>query len=527
MSAQAAFIIRGRNPDILTCIANLSNDEVFTPPEFANRILDDIAEAWSSCHNGASLWANKSVTFLDPCTKSGVFLREITRRLTEGLESEIPDIQDRVEHILTNQVFGIGVTHLTSLLARRSVYCSKHANGEHSIATKLNSNDGNIWFKRTEHSWKKGNCAYCGVSKANYDRGEEQESHAYAFIHTDNIKSRIAEMFGGDMQFDVIIGNPPYQLGSDGGTRDKPIYQHFVQQAKKLEPRFLTMVIPSRWMAAGLGLGDFRAEMLGDERIRELVDYPDSSEVFPGVKLMGGACYFLWDRENQGLCSTTLVRAGEKLEPVKRRLDEFDILVRDSRALEILRKVREKQEPSIVDLLSADKEFGLTSNFSDYRENKFKSAIPLYIYQRGQRLVGWISRSKITKSADLIDTWKVLIPAAGFESQILPTLVLSSLRRAPNPSACTQTYLFLSAATEAEADSMESYVLTRFFRFLVWLRKVSQHATRATYTWVPQQSWDCHWTDADLYKKYNISEDEQKFIESLIRIKDPVADPNE
>ena len=198
--------------------------------------------------------------------------------------------------------------------------------------------------------------------------------------------------------------------------------------------------------------------------------------------------------------------------------------VRDSRALGILRKVRDQQEPSIFDVLSADKEFGLTSNFDDYREDRFPSAIPLYAYQGGQRLVGWIKRNKITKSSELIDTWKVLIPAAGFESQILPTLVLSSIRRAPNPSACTQTYLFLAASSEAEADNMESYVKTRFFRFLVWLRKVSQHATRATYTWVPQQTWDRPWTDEMLYKKYGITQNERTLIESLIR---PIEESDE
>jgi site-specific DNA-methyltransferase (adenine-specific) len=106
---------------VLTCIANLSNDEVFTPPEFANRMLDTLAEAWAANHGGANLWADKRVRFLDPCTKSGVFLREITSRLNQGLAQEIPDLQQRVDHILTKQVFGIGITQLTSLLARRSV----------------------------------------------------------------------------------------------------------------------------------------------------------------------------------------------------------------------------------------------------------------------------------------------------------------------------------------------------------------------------------------------------------------------
>src|SRR5688572_1395984 len=153
MIDQAGFALRGRNPDVLSCIANLSNDEVFTPPEFANRMLDTLTEAWASDNGGANLWADKTVRFLDPCTKSGVFLREITRRLNEGLADAIPDLQERVDHILTKQVLGIGITNLTSLIARRSVYCSKLARGKHSIAKSFTSDDGNIWFKRLEHTW--------------------------------------------------------------------------------------------------------------------------------------------------------------------------------------------------------------------------------------------------------------------------------------------------------------------------------------------------------------------------------------
>ena len=284
MSEQASFSLRNRNPDVLTCIANLSNDEVFTPPELANQILDRIADAWAQAHDGASTWANSSLRFLDPFTKSGVFLREITSRLVNGLKDEIPDLDERVDHILAKQVFGIGITQLTSLIARRSLYCSKWANGKHSIAKSIDTEDGNIWFESMNHTWiggtewvvtadeqgkqvKKftnGKCKYCGASQKTLDRGEGLETHAYAFIHTDDINARVAELFGEDMQFDVIIGNPPYQLQSDGGTRDVPIYQHFVEQAKRLEPRYLAMVIPSRWMASGLGLGEFRKTMLAD-----------------------------------------------------------------------------------------------------------------------------------------------------------------------------------------------------------------------------------------------------------------------
>ena len=323
MTAQASFALRGRNPDVLTCIANLSNDEVFTPPEFANRMLDSLAHAWATQNGGADLWADSSVRFLDPCTKSGVFLREITSRLTRGLAAKIPDLQERVDHILTKQVFGIGITYLTSLLARRSVYCSKHGKGPHSIAKGFASDAGNIWFERMEHKWGNGRCVYCGASQASYDRGEGLETHAYAFIHTDDIKARIADLFGGDMQFDVIIGNPPYQLGSDGGTRDVPIYQLFVEQAKMLQPRFLAMVIPSRWMASGLGLGEFRQTMLGDRRIRELVDYPAANDVFPGVEVKAGICYFLWDAAHDGDCSVTTVRGGEVIGPIPRKLGGF------------------------------------------------------------------------------------------------------------------------------------------------------------------------------------------------------------
>jgi site-specific DNA-methyltransferase (adenine-specific) len=364
---QVRFTLRGRNPDVLTCIANLSNDEVFTPPEFANRMLDTLGSAWAADQAGANLWADKSVRFLDPFTKSGIFLRAITHRLIEGLKDEIPDLQERVDHILTNQMFGIGITHLTSLLARRSLYCSKLANGKHSVAKSFMNEQGNIWFERMEHRWENGKCVYCGASKNTFDRGEGLETHAYMFIHTKDINTRVAELFGGDMQFDVIIGNPPYQMtGGGGGTNDSSIYNLFVRQAMQLEPRFLSMVIPSRWMAGGRGLSEFRTEFLGDRRVRTLVDYENAKDVFPTVGIGGGICYFLWNRDNPGLCECVYHRNGTIIGPHSRALDEFDVFVRDKRAIDILHKMVAVGEQSFAELVSGDTPFGLATNFSDY-----------------------------------------------------------------------------------------------------------------------------------------------------------------
>ena len=524
---QVSFALHGRNPDVLDCIANLSNDEVFTPPEFANRMLDTLAEAWAAGHGGANLWADPKVRFLDPCTKSGVFLREITSRLVEGLAAQMPDLQQRVNHILTRQVFGIAVTRLTALMARRSVYCSKRANGRHSIVQGLEGEAGHIWFERIEHTWERGKCRYCGASRATYERDAGRETHAYALIHSDDIKARMAEFFGEDMQFDVIIGNPPYQLGSDGGTRDVPIYQHFVEQAKKLEPRYISLVIPSRWMASGLGLGEFRQTMLGDERIRELVDYPAASDVFPGVEVKAGVCYFLWDSTHTGDCKVTTIRGQEVVGPLQRKLDEYDIFVRDGRAISILHKVQKLQEPSINTILARDKEFGWTSNFDGFHAKARPSDLPLYYIRKMKRDVGYIARDKVTKSAHLIDTWKVLVPKAYNGGDALPHQILGKPLIAPSPSVCTQSFLFFYVQSQDEAVNLQSYYTTRLFRFLASVRKITQDATHSTYTWVPLQVWDREWTDAALYEKYGITTEEQAYIASQVKPMNLTGDGDE
>lgn len=518
MTVKASFALKGRNPDVLTCIANLSNDEVFTPPEFANRMLDTLAATWAERNQGKDIWSNSSVTFLDPFTKSGVFLREITTRLIAGLADEIPDLQERVDHILTKQVFGIGITTITSLLARRSLYCSKFANGEHSIAKTFTNASGNIWFERIEHTWQDSKCKYCGAPRALFERGPELENHAYAFIHTNNIKARIGELFGADMQFDVIIGNPPYQMtGGAGGTSDSSIYHLFVQQAFNLEPRFVSMVIPSRWMAGGRGLDEFRSSMLKGKNLVNLVDYPASKETFPGVEIKGGICYFLWSQDHSGPCEVTVTRGGDSVTSI-RDLGEFDVFIRDPQAVDILHKVLAAKETSIATILSRDTPFGIASNFSEIHDKPKSGDIPIYVIQKMKRKVGYVPRALISKNAGFIDAHKLLVPEAYNGGDAVPHQILGKPEVAPSPSVCTQSYLFLRFESEEEAKSAQTYYATRFFRFLVSLRKITQHALHSTYSWVPMQTWDRVWTDEALYAKYGLTEDEQAYIESQVKV---------
>jgi site-specific DNA-methyltransferase (adenine-specific) len=482
-------------------------------------MLDTLTEAWAANHGGANIWADKTVKFLDPCTKSGVFLREITSRLTKGLEQEIPNLEKRVNHILTKQVFGIGITQITSLLARRSVYCSKHAKGKHSIAKSFASDDGNIWFERTEHIWKDGRCRFCGAPQEIFDRKGDRETHAYAFIHTEKIKTRLAEIFGGNMQFDVIIGNPPYQMkGGAGGTSDSSIYHLFLEQALNLDPRFLSMVIPSRWLAGGRGMDAFRKAMLTGKHISHLVDYTKMSTAFPGVDFEGGVGYFLWDGNHHDDCKYKLVLGDEEQPEVIRKLDEFDIFVRDNRAVNILMKVQRLKEPSVAEFVSGDTPFGLPTNFVDHKDKPFRDSVALYLTDRGQRVVVHTARSGIRKNVYLIDSWKVLLPEAYGERGAIPALVLGPSIVAPPESVCTQTYLVAGPlASKKAAVSFQTYTKTRFFRFFVSLRKITQHALRSTYSWVPQQTWDRTWTDEAFYAKYGITKKEQAYIESQVR----------
>ena len=489
------------NPDVLTCLANLSNDEVFTPPDIVNQMLDLLP---------TDLWQNKDAKFLDPVTKSGVFLREIAKRLNSGLAEQIPDQQIRLNHIFKSQLYGISITELTGFLARRSVYCCKKANSPLSICTDFNNEQGNIVFKRIQHTWQGGKCAYCGASQAAYDRDDALETHAYQFIHADNL----LDIFGVDMKFDVIIGNPPYQL-SDGGNNasSKPIYHLFVQQAKKLNPRYLTMIIPSRWFSGGKGLDDFRDEMLNDRRIRNLHDYFNAADCFPGVDISGGVCYFLWDKDNNGDCKVTSIRGSKKTIMQRPLLQkQSDTFVRFNEAISILNKVQNGNFKSFANGISSRKPFGLATNVKV--KTKSNGDIEIFAYP----VNGFIAKTQIERGQDFVLKWKVLISYVYGERGDFPYLVIGKPFIGKPDTCCSETYLVVKACeNQVQAENVKSYMCTRLFRFLVLLLKNTQHATAKVYQFVPIQDFTQSWTDEKLYKKYGLTQEEIAFIDSMIR----------
>lgn len=487
------------NPDVLTCLANLSSDEVFTPPHIVNQMLDLLP---------LELFSDKNTTFLDPVCKSGVFLREIAKRLMEGLKDEIPNDEERRNHIFKNQLYGIGITELTALLSRRSVYCSKTANGKYSIAN-FDDEQGNIKYERIEHNWKKGKCSYCGANQDEYERGLELETHAYQFIHTDNPEIIF------NMRFDVIIGNPPYQM-NDGGNNasSKPIYQLFVENGKQLKPRFLSMIIPSRWFSGGKGLTDFRNEMLNDKRITNIVDFFDSKDCFSGVDISGGICYFLWSRDYNSECEVKVNRGGNTTTMTRPLLeDNATTFIRFNEAVSIFRKVVERKEPSFSDIVSSRRPFGLATN-TIVDSNKKSGGIPVFAYPKN----GYVNNNLISKNNDWIEQYKVFISKAYGERGAFPYLVLAKPFIGEPNTVCTETYLVVGPFQKYHlAKNTSTYIRSKFFRFLVLLKKNTQDATSSVYEYVPTQNFDEQWTDEKLYKKYGLNQGEIDFIESMIR----------
>ena len=486
------------NPDVLSCLANLSNDEVFTPPNVVNDMLDLLPK---------EIWMDKNIKFLDPCCKSGVFLREVAKRLINGLEKEIPELEERIDHIFQNQLFGIAITELTSLLSRRSVYCSKYPNSIYSIS-HFDDPEGNIRYKKISHIWKENKCIYCGASKSEYNRSSDLESHAYEFIHINDLQE-IAKM-----KFDVIIGNPPYHLNDGGhGMSAKPIYHHFIEQAKKLNPKYISMIIPSRWYAGGKGLDTFRLEMLNDNKIKYLYDFENSSELFDGVDIAGGICYFLWDREYSGECN--VVNNGI-LNSAKRKLNEFDIFIRHNSSISILRKILGKYDLFLNSRVSSRKPFGIPTNYEP-REN----GIPCWFIQK----IGlkFADKNDVNDKKGYLDKWKLLIPKAPIAGQTdfskpVRFYYNGNIRIAKPGECCTESWIIAGAFdSEEELLYYKSYIFTKTVRFLLLQTVVSQDVTKKNYRFVPDlETYNVKYTDEKLCKIWGITDEEFAFIDSKI-----------
>lgn len=502
------------NPDVLNCLANLSNDEVFTPPALANQMLDLLPQ---------ELFSNAKTTFLDPFCKSGVYLREIVKRLDRGLQQQIPDRQQRIDHILHNQVFGIAITELTSLLSRRSVYCSKSADGKYSVS-HFDNPEGNIRYRALRHTWENGKCVYCGASQQVYDRGEASEQYAYQFIHTKNPE----KLF--NMKFDVIIGNPPYQLSDgSGGSTDAamPIYHKFIEQAMLLKPRFLTMIVPSKWMVGGRGLNKFRDKMKSDNRIKVLYDFEKSSDCFEGVHIDGGVCYFLWERDYAGKVTHIFQTNDSHIVKTIHSLGNpyFEYVIRDGRILEILQKtISEKQFSSIV---STTRPFGVRKNLfnepnryplAKLSEEPFDNSVKIYgvkgLKGGAKRVVGFVTRETITIGEYCIDKPKIFFTTSYSTNAVTPPMPIIAGKN----ETCTETFLMIGPfENEEERDNCYSYIKTNFFKFLLYFGKGTMQVTKTVFSLIPLVDFSHPWTDEMLYKKYNLTEEEIAFIESMIR----------
>lgn len=493
-------------PDILDCLAQLSNDEVPTPPKLARAMLDLLPE---------EVWSRPDYVWLDPFSKSGVFLREIATRLFDSLADWEPDFVQRRQHIFRNMLFGAPITEMTGIISRRSVYCSADASGTHSVV-RFDDPQGNLPFVPAEHDFKTdGRCRLCNAPQ-DLERGDARENYAYSFLHGTYPTQEMA-----NMKFDVIVGNPPYQIDSDGNTRTMPIYQKFVEQAIDLDPHYVLMITPSRWFAGGLGLDEFRARMIADRRLKVVVDNPKIFDCFPGVKIRGGVSYFLWDRQYHGDCEFSTRIDGVVRSRAMRDIRKGEgVLVRDNRAAAIIERVSQRGYPSVEGAFGPQVPFGLRTNFKGSSDDPFPGSIPVVYGTR----VGYVRPDQLERNHDWVGEWKVLLPKAGSgdtplddDGSIVDVVTGAPIALAPG-SACTQTYFVAGLFNSAEeTENYANYLATKFVRFLVLQRKVTQDITPDRFRFVPMMDMRRNWSDDELYEQFGLTDEERQYVEATIK----------
>ncbi len=576
-------------PDVLDCLANLSSDEVFTPPIIVNQMLDLLPQ---------EVFMSKETTFIDPFTKSGVFLREITKRL---LENQVPDykiianeiehvtkeaiqiavrngnldlddedyevkarkigdaaikahpdankylhfemeLQKALDHILKNQIFGIAITELTAQLTRRSLYCSKDASGKYSVVNTVFGGDsnGNIRFEAMSHIWDKQklkngsypkgtSCKYCGTTAEQFDRPDELETHAYEFIHKDISELR-KELH--NMEFTVVCGNPPYQLETGGGTEEKksatqakPIYHQFIEQAERLNPKYITMIIPARWYNGGMGLDKFRNDMLNNKHLSVLVDFNNSKDCFSGVDIAGGVCYFLWERDGSYETCHIVNKYGNNVSEDDRALNEFGgFFVRSNESISIIKKVLDKADHFMSETVSAIDTFGIPSKEKGHKDKQENDVILVSSAGYNSQSQSYISLDDVKKNKNLVDKYKVKIsimvpqggevginPANGYRSISTPQIL---------PPGTVDSFSYLNVAfydTLQEAENFVAYISSKFVRFLMRTTYSSVHVSKNNFCFVPIMDMNELWNDEKLYDYFELTKSERELIEKTMR----------
>lgn len=315
------------------------------------------------------------------------------------------------------------------------------------------------------------------------------------------------------MKFDVIIGNPPYQISDGGqGASAKPIYHKFIENAIDMSPRYISFIVPSRWFVGGKGLDKFRKQMLNDKRICKIVDFPHSKDCFPSVDIKGGVNYFLWSRNYKNNCEIITSKNGSKNNSKKRFLNEFgEIFIRDNNSISILNKVKIKNEKTMEEIVSSRKPFGFPTNFINFTETKSENSIKIFANKK----IGFIDKNLIEVGSEFLSKYLVLITEASGSGE--DKTVLSKPIITEKNSCCTETYIIIdSFETKEKAINLSYYIKTKFFRFLVSLIKNTQHGTKKVYRFVPYLPMDKEWTDEKLYKRYNLTQEEINYIEEKI-----------
>lgn len=510
----------GHVPDVLETLAQLPNDEVYTPPKLVNAMLDLLPE---------HVWSEPDYKWLDPATKSGVYLREVARRLMVGLANWEADGSKRRDHVLRNMLYGAAITQMSGEIARRSLYQTKNATGSEikdpvlaDLVVHLDQPDGNVPFLPTEHTLDKAEkfCTICRAPAALIR--ENRENFAYSFLHGTYPTKELA-----DMKFDVIVGNPPYQIGMDDGQGNRtanitPLYNLFVEKAIAMNPRYVLMITPSRWFAGGKGLVEFRDRMIADRHLKTLVDNPKLYDVFPQAEIKGGVSYFLWDRDHDGDCEfVTRIDGAIRDSAVRDLRHGRGVVLRDNFAAGVVGKIASDpfEKGSLADKVSARDPFGqsIKTNYKGASDVPFDGSIPLVFINK----VGYITRDVLERNQEWVDKWKVLIPMAGDgHGREVSFVIGEPLALAPG-SVCTQSYLVAGTFdTRQETENYAYFLTTKFVRFLVLQRKISQHLTNTRFAFVPMLDMTRRWTDADLYKLFKLTDDEISYIERVIGPRD-------